>query len=360
MINNEEGTNGIDGDYKMSGAAGESARASQMQSAMQQDSNGYDEDEGGGAARNNNLEQQQLNGDNQEKNSNSNSKKRQRTVDDGSNSDGNSSPDDGGMSNQISSKKRHQVIDFSCYANNNDDGGLNNDNNNDNADDNPSTRYQHEKKRRKRSKEEADNHSSDGVSNSEEEMDATTSSSSSSNVESSMAPKRKHHPMNSSNSLSKAVTTKSQLKPKLQIGSTVYAAWWPDVERRKASSWYEGRIRSIKVKYDTNNDNDGDTYGPTYYYDVDYVDGDELDGVADQFVFVKEDYLLNIQKGKDNWLGVINVMDKGCKDVWARMVGWYEVTIDGVVYKFSLLSGKLLYASNVIYIGMMPYQRTNI
>ena len=339
----EEGTNGIDGDYKMSGAAGESACASQMQSTMQQNSK----------VSNNNLEQQQLNGDNQEKNSNSNSKKRQRTVDDGNNSDsdGNSSPGDiGGMSNQTSSKKRHQVIDFSCYANNNDDGGLNNDNNDDNADDNPPTRYQHEEKRRKRSKEEADNHS-------EEEMDATNSSSSS-NVESSMAPKRKH-PMNSSTSLSKAVTTKSQLKPKLQIGSTVYAAWWPDIERCKASSWYEGRIRSIKVKYDTNNDNDGDTYGPTYYYDVDYVDGDELDGVADQFVFVKEDYLLNIQK-KDDWLGVVNVMDKGCKDVWARMVGWYEVTIDGVVYKFSLLSGKLLYASNVIYIGMMPYQRTNI
>ena len=66
------------------------------------------------------------------------------------------------------------------------------------------------------------------------------------------------------------------------------------------------------------------------------------------FVFPIFDYLLEDKTPKKNknggWLGVTNVVDTNvkCIDKWAKMVGWYEVIIDGKSYSFSLLSGEFV------------------
>ena len=135
-----------------------------------------------------------------------------------------------------------------------------------------------------------------------------------------------------------AALSKTELKPILEVGDEVYSAWWPTPEKRKTntdSSWYEGRIKSVRRKVVHNS---GNEYGATYLYDIDFDDGDELDGVEDAFVFPKVDYLLEEKNKK--WLGVKNVMDPKSKDMWAELVGWHEATIDGNVYSFPLLSGK--------------------
>jgi len=162
-------------------------------------------------------------------------------------------------------------------------------------------------------------------------------------------PKRIHpHPATSNNNcnstasiLEKAVSNPRHLKPKLQVGTKVYSAWWPDFQSRQTnsnSSWYEGTIKSIKSIPNKNS-----KYGPSYYYDISFTDGDELQEVADIFVFPIFDYLLEDRTPKKNgWLGVKNVVDTNvkCIDKWAKMIGWYEVVIDGKVYQFSLLSGE--------------------
>ena len=104
------------------------------------------------------------------------------------------------------------------------------------------------------------------------------------------------------------------------------------------SSWYEGTIKSIKSVPNKNS-----KYGPSYYYDISFTDGDELKVVADIFVFPIFDYLLEDRTPKNTgWLGVTNVVDTNvkCVDKWAKMIGWYEVIIDGKCYQFSLLSGE--------------------
>jgi len=138
-----------------------------------------------------------------------------------------------------------------------------------------------------------------------------------------------------------AALSKTELKPVLKVGDEVYSAWWPNPEKRKTntdSSWYEGRIKSVRRKVAHNS---GNEYGATYLYDIDFDDGDELDGVEDAFVFPKVDYLLEEKNKK--WLGVKNVMDPKSKDMWAELVGWHEATIDGNVYSFPLLSGKFCF-----------------
>lgn len=50
-----------------------------------------------------------------------------------------------------------------------------------------------------------------------------------------------------------------------------------------------------------------------------------------------------------SWLGVRNVTDQTSKDGWARHVGWYVATIDGVKQTFSLLCSALrAYDSSVV------------
>ncbi|KAL7526567.1 hypothetical protein ACHAXR_004615, partial [Thalassiosira sp. AJA248-18] len=129
--------------------------------------------------------------------------------------------------------------------------------------------------------------------------------------------------------------SKKELKPLLKVNDEVYAAWWPDEDSRRTnsqSSWYEGRIKSVKAV-----DKGGD-YGPEYYYSIVYWDDDSLDHVSDVFVWPKAEYLLSTNGKK--WIGVNNVIDEdpSLSGQWAGVTGWYTATIDGEEYSFSLLS----------------------
>jgi len=124
------------------------------------------------------------------------------------------------------------------------------------------------------------------------------------------------------------------LKPLLDIGDEVVAAWWNpnlDAKRQGKASWYPGRIASYKTV---------GTATTTRFYNVKYDDGDELDDLEDYWVFPKEDYELTIKFEKMGWnpIGVRRVFDKGSSDRWTRDVGWYEVTVDGKERKFSRLT----------------------
>ena len=137
------------------------------------------------------------------------------------------------------------------------------------------------------------------------------------------------------------------LKPLFEVGDAVQACWWPDEKSRRANSasaWYPGTVRSYKEKKTSS------PYGPTRTYDIHYDDDDELDGVEEQYVWSREDYVLNEKnlnymskkrnKGKSSWIGVKNATDKKSTDSWAKIVGWYVATIDGQEQKFSHISGK--------------------
>lgn len=135
---------------------------------------------------------------------------------------------------------------------------------------------------------------------------------------------------------------KDDLKPSLNEGDEVWAAWWPDAKSRRdhtKCSWYPGRIIRVRESYGRDRVCD---YGPIRYYSVEYDDGDELDDVEDTFVMRREDYEFNrqVMGGKRVLRGVENEDDKNAKDPWARNVGWYNATIDGKERSFSLLAGK--------------------
>ncbi|KAL7554383.1 hypothetical protein ACHAWF_017828 [Thalassiosira exigua] len=121
---------------------------------------------------------------------------------------------------------------------------------------------------------------------------------------------------------------KAERKPRLTPGDRVCAAWWPDERSRRtnsASSWYAGRIKSARKAGGA-----GD-YGPARVYDIEYDDGDELDGVEDVFVMPEADYDVNMEVAEEGreLMGVKVVRDPKSEDQWASIVGWYVVTIDG-------------------------------
>jgi len=129
-----------------------------------------------------------------------------------------------------------------------------------------------------------------------------------------------------------AALSKTELKPVLKVGDEVYSAWWPNPEKRKTntdSSWYEGRIKSVRRKVAHNS---GNEYGATYLYDIDFDDGDELDGVEDAFVFPKVDYLLEEKNKK--WLGVKNVMDPKSKICGLNWLGGMRLRLMGMFILF--------------------------
>ena len=130
------------------------------------------------------------------------------------------------------------------------------------------------------------------------------------------------------------------LKPCLNVGDEVYAAWWEDVRRRTSATWHPGVIKNCKLAKGEY----GGRYGPLRLYDVAFDDGDELDDIEDFFVMKKRDYLISIRKTDEDaeWIGVKNQVDKTSIDEWAVEVGWYVATIDGQERSFSQLSGKLM------------------
>jgi len=107
---------------------------------------------------------------------------------------------------------------------------------------------------------------------------------------------------------------KKKLKPLLEVGDEVYAAYFEDVNDIENSKWYPGRVRSyydvvhgksgevedgdVKMKgNDVDNSEEQQTYGPTRVYTVRYdVDGSELAEIPECFVFTKKDYLLSTEK----------------------------------------------------------------
>ena len=65
---------------------------------------------------------------------------------------------------------------------------------------------------------------------------------------------------------------------------------------------------------------DDNEYGPTRFYEVQFDDGDKLDGVADCFVLPENEFLLTTRNGGETkWIGVDRVFDANSRDHWAKV-----------------------------------------
>lgn len=125
-------------------------------------------------------------------------------------------------------------------------------------------------------------------------------------------------------------------KPVLEIGEEVYSAWWPDVERQEAPTWWPGIITSVTVKKEEDYG-----YGPLRLYSIEFKDGDSLHDVQDTFVISHKEYLIETKSQKNKHEGIKNVCDSTSNDAWARLMGWYEVKVHGKTESFPLLSEAL-------------------
>lgn len=130
----------------------------------------------------------------------------------------------------------------------------------------------------------------------------------------------------------------AHLKPFFDVGTPVYGPWWPAhvKERKECDEWFSGTISSYKEVHSPNNPS---PYGPLRLYSIQFDDGDAIKDVHDYYVFSKEDYELQVIKPA--WKGVQNKFDANYDtDMWARLIGWYEVTINGSNIQFASLSGQ--------------------
>eukprot|EP00985_Skeletonema_marinoi_P016373 scaffold8784_cov144-Skeletonema_marinoi.AAC.5 len=147
-----------------------------------------------------------------------------------------------------------------------------------------------------------------------------------------------HHSSSSDHHDDTGTITPRHLKPALQKGDKVWAAWWDDyaLMNTKGAPWYEGTVHAVR-EVDRFEDSRASKYGPVRLYDIHYDDGDELTGVLDVFVFPEKDYHLN--KIKDmQWKGVRAKVSKFSRDRYAREVGFYAITTsDGKEQIFSTL-----------------------
>ncbi|KAL3771167.1 hypothetical protein ACHAWU_004790 [Discostella pseudostelligera] len=120
----------------------------------------------------------------------------------------------------------------------------------------------------------------------------------------------------------------SHLKPFFDVGTAVYGPWWQGERQIFCDTWYPGKIASYK-EYPSSS-----PYGPRRKYTIHYDDGDKLEDVEDHYVFSKEDYLVLFRKG----VGYRCELDtRYAGDLWASLVGYYVVTLDGVDVKFARL-----------------------
>ena len=115
-------------------------------------------------------------------------------------------------------------------------------------------------------------------------------------------------------------------KPVYMVGEEVYAPFVHDGVRQ----WYPGRIMMAICQQQTT------VWGSVYCYNVTFVVGDEANDIPEEFVFGKEEYLLNEEYSLKQH-AIKNVVDKTSKDRWASRVGWYEVIIRGRKRSFSSL-----------------------
>ena len=115
-------------------------------------------------------------------------------------------------------------------------------------------------------------------------------------------------------------------KPVYMVGEEVYAPFVHDGVRQ----WYQGHISEAICQQQTTE------YGAVYRYNISFDDGDEANDIPEEFVFGKEEYLLNEEYILKQH-AIKNVVNKTSKDRWASRVGWYEVTVGGRKRSFSLL-----------------------
>merc|ERR1711957_149019 len=129
-----------------------------------------------------------------------------------------------------------------------------------------------------------------------------------------------------------AVPHTLHVKPIINKGEEVYACWSGGTAR----DWFPGRVWDVKEIPGA-----GD-YGPNRKYDVVFDDGDTESNMEEIWVTKREDYEEGLQKMEENeWLGVTNVRFPDSKDVYARLIGWYETCLDGVRVVHSSLGGAL-------------------
>lgn len=115
-------------------------------------------------------------------------------------------------------------------------------------------------------------------------------------------------------------------KPVLNVGDAVFSAWWPDEARKEAAAWYPGVITTVTVDESVNYG-----YGALRLYGIQFDDGDVLADVSDAWVFPKDEYELLISKQWDS-NSIRCCWDDQSEDLWAKFVGWYEVSAEGRAY----------------------------
>ena len=108
-----------------------------------------------------------------------------------------------------------------------------------------------------------------------------------------------------------------------EVGDKVTAPWLP--KNSKDYVYYDG------VVVDYRKVGDGD-YGPVRTYRVKFDDDNTVRKCGDEYIFLREDYCMEIAKEKDEWHGVENINDEYSKDERARIVGWYVVTIGEIFH----------------------------
>ena len=131
------------------------------------------------------------------------------------------------------------------------------------------------------------------------------------------------------------------LKPVLQKGDKVWAAWWnlakDEIINTAGALWFEGKVHATKEVNRCGNSRASE-YGPLRLYDIHFNDGDKLKGVLDVFVCPEKDYNLQTKIKRKHWKGVRNVVDKKSSDRYAREIGWYNVVaVDGQEISYSTL-----------------------
>ena len=136
-------------------------------------------------------------------------------------------------------------------------------------------------------------------------------------------PKRAKHPAGAKQSNNLIAAANTHLKPKLDVNDEVETLWGAGIIKS---------YREVKTN---------SPYGPKRIYQIIYDDELGPDEVEDHDVLLKTEHLLSLLKDeKSGWVGVKNVVDRNCDDVWAQKVGWWVATVDGEELSFSLLAGK--------------------
>lgn len=127
---------------------------------------------------------------------------------------------------------------------------------------------------------------------------------------------------------------KFDLKPQYKIGDDISGPYWdPDTDpKRKCPTWYGGKIANVTVV------NTSSPYGPICKYDIKFDDGDFVADVPEEMIFTQSDYELSHDYTDNKFKLIRDVTDKHTKDNWAKMVGYYVLTLNKEEHKFTFLT----------------------